>query len=142
MKRTGEIVLAVIGILLSGLFAIVGVAINYLMDNPEFLEELNQGLSSDPNLSESELNAAMGLVELLGPSLLVVGGLTVVLGIIGIIAISKNRKPILAGVMLVLAALVIGIGTLGVGFLPAILFLVAGIMSFVRKPKTPPYETI
>jgi hypothetical protein len=135
MKRTGEIVLAVIGVILSGLFAIAGIFVNALIDNPDFQQGMNQEINGDPTLTQSDIDAVISIIESVGPFLLVVGLISVILGIIGAIAIKGNKKPVLAGIMFILAALVIGLGTIGFGFLPGILFLIAGIMSFVRKPK-------
>ncbi|MCP3740912.1 DUF4064 domain-containing protein [Rossellomorea sp. BNER] len=135
MKRTGEIVLAVIGVILSGLFAIAGIFVNALIDNPDFQQGMNQEINGDPTLTQSDIDAVISIIESVGPFLLVVGLISVILGIIGAIAIKGNKKPVLAGIMFILAALVIGLGTIGFGFLPGILFLIAGIMSFVRKLK-------
>ncbi|MBM7583862.1 uncharacterized membrane protein YbaN (DUF454 family) [Bacillus pakistanensis] len=140
MKRTGEIVLAIIGVILSGLFAIGGLSFNALIDNPEFQEGMNQGINNDPTLTQGDIDAVISIIESVGPFLLVVGLISVILGIIGAIAIKGNKKPVLAGIMFILAALVIGLGTIGIGFLPGILFLIAGIMSFVRKPKVTTHD--
>ncbi|WP_078379023.1 DUF4064 domain-containing protein [Sutcliffiella halmapala] len=135
MKRTGEIALAIIGVVLSGFFAIGGVIVNVFMSDPEIQEELGQELINDPNMADIDAGAILGLIESVGPFLIILGIITVVLGLVGIFTIKGNKKPVLAGIMFILAALVIGVGTIGFGFLPAILFLIAGIMSFVRKPK-------
>ncbi|QFT90730.1 hypothetical protein FIU87_18970 [Bacillus sp. THAF10] len=136
MKRTTEIVLSVIAVVLSGLTALMGLFFNSMFGDPEMRDMMEQEMSADPALEGQDMTAIMDMIEMVGPSLLIVGILSLVLGIIGIIAIKGNKKPILAGVMLILAALIIGIGTIGVAFIPAILFLIAGIMSLVRKPKT------
>ncbi|CAG9621111.1 DUF4064 domain-containing protein [Sutcliffiella rhizosphaerae] len=144
MKRTTEIVLSVIAVVLSGLTAIIGLMFNsmmaddefrQMMESDEFRQSMEQELGSNPNLEAADLDTINSIFALVGPSLLIVGILSLVLGIIGIIAIKGNKKPILAGVMLILAALVIGIGTIGFGLIPAILYLIAGIMSLVRKPQ-------
>jgi hypothetical protein len=142
VKRTAEIVLAVIGVILSGLFAVIGVFFNAIKDDPEFQAMMDEEMSADPALAEADMGALMGIFESVGPFLVIVGIIAGVLGIIGIVAIKGNKKPVLAGVMMILAALVIGLGTIGFGFIPGLLFLIAGIMCFVRKAKPASNEMI
>lgn len=135
MKRTAEIVMTVIAVIISGITALFGFLMYFLMVNPEFSEEMEQQMAADPAVEEMDMTAFMDTLALAGPTWIAVGLISLVLGVIGIIALKGNKKPVLAGVMLILAALVIGIGTFGLGFIPAILYLIAGIMAFVRKPK-------
>ncbi|KMJ59070.1 hypothetical protein AB685_08370 [Bacillus sp. LL01] len=135
MKRTAEIVMTVIAVFLSGLTAIIGVFLNFGMSDPEFTTMMEQEMGADPAMEGMDMSSFMDMLALAGPTLLTVGILSLILGVIGIIAIKGNKKPVLAGIMLILAALVIGIGTIGFGFIPAILYLIAGIMAFARKPK-------
>ncbi|MCM3620182.1 DUF4064 domain-containing protein [Sutcliffiella horikoshii] len=135
MKRTAEIVMAVIAVIISGLTALVGLLMNFGMSDPEFLRMVEEEAAADPAAQGVDMAEFMDLVALAGPIWIAVGLISLVLGVIGIIAIKGNKKPVLAGVMLILAAVVIGIGTFGVGFIPALLFLIAGIMAFARKPK-------
>jgi len=55
--------------------------------------------------------------------------------LLAVIFITKNRKPVLSGVLFIVSALIIGIGTFGAGLVPGILYLISGIMALVRKPK-------
>ncbi|MGD6776397.1 DUF4064 domain-containing protein [Sutcliffiella horikoshii] len=135
MKRTAEIVMTVIAVIISGLTALFGVLMNLGMSDPEFAEVMEDEMAADPTMGEMDMTAFMDILALAGPTMVTVGLVSLVLGVIGIIAIKGNKKPVLAGIMLILAALVIGIGTIGFGFIPAILYLIAGIMAFARKPK-------
>ncbi|MEA3319910.1 MAG: DUF4064 domain-containing protein [Bacillota bacterium] len=135
MKRTAEIVMTVIAVIISGLTALFGVLMNLGMSDPEFTEVMEEEMAADPSMEGMDMGGFMDLLSMAGPTLLTVGIISLILGVIGIIAIKGNKKPVLAGIMLILAALVIGIGTLGFGIIPAVLYLIAGIMAFVRKPK-------
>ncbi|NMH71697.1 DUF4064 domain-containing protein [Bacillus sp. RO2] len=135
MKRTAEIVMTVIAVIISGLTALFGVLMNLGMSDPEFTEVMEEEMAADPAMEGMDMGGFMDLLSMAGPTLLTVGIISLILGVIGIIAIKGNKKPVLAGIMLILAALVIGIGTLGFGIIPAVLYLIAGIMAFVRKPK-------
>ncbi|OXS60104.1 uncharacterized protein DUF4064 [Bacillus sp. V-88] len=140
VKRTGEVIMGVIGIVLSALFSIIGIVLNMGMNSPEVMSQIEEGMESDPNLQESgmtagDMSAIMETAESMGSYLVILGIIASILGIIAVMTIVKNKKPVLSGIMFILAALVVGLGTIGFGFIPGLLFLIAGIMAFVRKPK-------
>ncbi|MGG1632622.1 MULTISPECIES: DUF4064 domain-containing protein [Rossellomorea] len=140
VKRTGEVVMGVIGIILSALFSIIGIVLNMGMSNPEVMSQLEEGMESDPNIQNAEMTAGdlssiINAAESTGSYLVILGIIASILGIIAVLTIVKNKKPVLSGIMFIIAALVIGLGTIGFGFVPGLLFLIAGIMALVRKPK-------
>ncbi|MGF3102965.1 DUF4064 domain-containing protein [Rossellomorea sp. DUT-2] len=140
VKRTGEVVMGVIGIILSALFSIIGIVLNMGMSNPEVMSQLEEGMESDPNIQNAEMTAGdlssiINAAESTGSYLVILGIIASILGIIAVVTIVKNKKPVLSGIMFIIAALVIGLGTIGFGFVPGLLFLIAGIMALVRKPK-------
>lgn len=140
VKRTGEVIMGVIGIVLSALFSIIGIVLNMGMNSPEVMSQIEEGMESDPNLQESgmtagDMNSIMEAAQSMGSYLVILGIIASIIGIIAVFTIVKNRKPVLSGIMFIIAALVIGLGTIGFGFIPGLLFLIAGIMAFVRKPK-------
>lgn len=140
VKRTGEVVMGVIGIILSALFSIIGIVLNMGMSDPEVMSQLEEGMESDPNIQNAEMTAGdlssiINAAESTGSYLVILGIIASILGIIAVLTIVKNKKPVLSGIMFIIAALVIGLGTIGFGFVPGLLFLIAGIMALVRKPK-------
>ncbi|MFI8574274.1 DUF4064 domain-containing protein [Rossellomorea aquimaris] len=140
VKRTGEVVMGVIGIILSALFSIIGIVVNMGMSDPEVMSQLEEGMESDPNVQNAEMTAGdlssiINAAESAGSYLVILGIIASILGIIAVLTIVKNKKPVLSGIMFIIAALVIGLGTIGFGFVPGLLFLIAGIMALVRKPK-------
>lgn len=140
VKRTGEVVMGIIGIVLSALFSIIGIVTNMSIDDPMVMQEMEKMIESDPAITTQDSTFIIGIAESMGWYLILIGVIASILGLIAVLTIVKNRKPILSGIMFILAALVIGVGTIGFGFIPGLLFLIAGIMAFVRKPK--PSETV
>ncbi|MBH9965160.1 Protein of unknown function [[Bacillus] enclensis] len=140
VKRTGEVVMGIIGIVLSALFSIIGIVTNMSIDDPMVMQEMEKMIESDPAITTQDSTFIIGIAESMGWYLILIGVIASILGLIAVLTIVKNRKPILSGIMFILAALVIGLGTIGFGFIPGLLFLIAGIMAFVRKPK--PSETV
>ncbi|WP_082892738.1 DUF4064 domain-containing protein [Rossellomorea aquimaris] len=135
VKRTGEIVMGIIGIILSAGFSILGFLMNMGLSDPEIVSEMMSGIESDPTITTEDSTFIIGFAEAMGWYLIVLGIIASIFGIIAVLAIKKNKKPILSGIMFIIAALVIGVGTVGIGFVPGLLFLIAGIMAFVRKTK-------
>ncbi|MBM0065765.1 DUF4064 domain-containing protein [Alkalicoccobacillus gibsonii] len=143
MKRTGELVLGIISSVLLLLGILSAVSINTFFtsaDSAQFQEEFNQEMANDPTLTEADVEMVMGLVDSV-PSFMT--GLIVswiIAGILGIIAtIFVKKKTKLAGILFLVGG-VIGI----VSVIPAILYVIAGIMALVRKAPqaTEPYETV
>ncbi|MBS4193881.1 DUF4064 domain-containing protein [Lederbergia citri] len=138
MKRTGEIVLGVIGMILSALIALMGMLFMFAGKSEDVKPILEESLN-DPTINQEGIDANMilDMMSTAGSALIIAAILGVVLGIIALIAIKGNKKPKLAGTMFIIGAVLIGVITIGFGFLPALLYLIAGIMCFARKPSFP-----
>ncbi|EDL65789.1 hypothetical protein BSG1_16075 [Bacillus sp. SG-1] len=127
--------MGIIGIILSGLFAVMGFILN--ANRGMMQEMMEQEMTRDPSLTTEDTNYIMQMIDSMGPFLIGLGLISAILGLVAVVLIKGNKKPVLAGILFILAALVVGLGTFGAGFLPGLLFLIAGIMAFVRKPKEP-----
>lgn len=137
MKRTAEIVLTVIGIILN-ILMIAGVYIlNALFSDEQVREDFEREMQNDPAFADAGLDIA-GFYDILsgvGIYFNVVVIISTILSIIAVVVVRGNRKPKLAGGLLLGSAVLVGLGTLLFGWLPSLLFLIAGIMCFARKPK-------
>ncbi|MFC5713124.1 DUF4064 domain-containing protein [Thalassorhabdus alkalitolerans] len=142
MKRTGEVTLGIIGVVLSGLVSILGFTLTTFMDSQEFQQQLSQEMAQDPAMGTEEVNMVIGMLGTFGWAIIISSILGAVLGIIAVINIRGGKRRILAGILFLITAVIVGIGTLGFAFVPAILFLIAGIMALVRKPKPPENEPV
>lgn len=143
MKRTGEIVLAVIG----SVFNVIGIiALLFMMigaagfiNSPDyalFMDQVEMELQNDPTLTAEDaqlisdmMPAIMEGIGVFGWILLVTLIISLILAVIGIVKVNKNRSPKAAGVLFIIAGLLAGILSL-----TSILFYIAAIMCFVRKP--------
>ncbi|MDF2065310.1 DUF4064 domain-containing protein [Bacillus sp. Cr_A10] len=140
MSRTGEKVLGIISAIFT-LLAIILMAIivttgSAAIQDEAFNTEFEQQILNDPTLTGQDAEAIAQLVDIL-PSVFGVFGwgfvvalvISLILNIVGIVSISKNKNPKLAGIMFILAGLFAGIISL-----TSILLYIAAIMCFVRKP--------
>lgn len=142
MKRTGEFVLGIIGVVLSFLIAIGGIIFIWAAKSEELKSIFIEEAETQALLSIEEINAMFDSLPTIGIMLLIAGGIGIVIGLIAVISIKGNRKPKLAGILFIVSAILIGIITVGTGFLPALLYLIAGIMCFARKPSADMKEEI
>ncbi len=140
MSRTGELVLGVISAIftfLSIIAMIIFIVAGSSMFNDElFITEFEQEIYNDPTLSATDaeqtieiMNVFFDLFSVFGWAFVVTLLISLILNIIGIVSISKNKKPKLAGIMFIIAGLFAGILSL-----TSILLYIAAVMCFVRKP--------
>ncbi|MBP1968631.1 cell division septal protein FtsQ [Virgibacillus natechei] len=139
MKRTGEIVLGIIGALVYGFFGIIGGFMLWMQNNEELLQ---QSLEEVPQEGGAELSADefSAFIEQMGSSgmmMLIVSIVAIILGIIALIFLKGNKKPKAAGIIFIATA-VIAVFLVGiVGIFSGLFYLIAGIMCLARKPKAP-----
>ncbi|WP_419960087.1 DUF4064 domain-containing protein [Psychrobacillus sp. BM2] len=140
LSRTGEIVLGVISAimtLLSIILVTIGVVSgSSLLKDEAFKTEFQNVIADDPNMTEANfqtINENMDLVidafNIFGWVFVIILVISLILNIIGIASISKNKNPKLAGVMFILAGIFAGILSP-----TSLLLYIAAIMCFVRKP--------
>ncbi|MFB1082933.1 DUF4064 domain-containing protein [Jeotgalibacillus sp. JSM ZJ347] len=144
MKRTAEGALTIIGIVLNVLMIVGVFLMSALFSDPTVQQDIETEFQNDPALAEAGIDPAMitDWFANLGVFFNVVVIISTILSLIAVFAMKRNKKPKLAGGLLIASALVVGVATLLIGWLPALLFLIAGIMCFARKPKVveDPYQ--
>ena len=141
-KRTVEKVLAwianVILIVLTGVLAYSSFfKISVLKDNPEFLNLFKSELEKNPN--GVNLSAEQ-ILDYTIQGLKMYSVLLIVLVVVALLATLLMKKRILSGILFLLLAIVIAIGTVGL-LIPVYLFyFIVAIMLFVRKERPEEYQ--
>jgi len=141
-KRTVEKVLAwianVILIVLTGVLAYSSFfKISVLKDNPEFLNLFKSELEKNPN--GVNLSAEQ-ILDYTIQGLKMYSVLLIVLVVVALLATFLMKKRILSGILFLLLAIVVAIGTVGV-LIPVYLFyFIVAIMLFVRKERPEEYQ--
>ena len=112
-----------------------GAFLAWMGNSDELKLYLNEEMANDPALSVNpdEVSSVLGGMSAFGWAVVAAAVLGIVFGIIATVNIKGNKNPKLAGWMFIVGAVLTGIVSVGFGFLPALLYLIAGIMSFVRK---------
>ncbi|TGA96191.1 DUF4064 domain-containing protein [Sporolactobacillus shoreae] len=127
MKRTGEIVLAIIAGVINFLALISGVRSVSL--NPSALEQ--QLSAAGSNLSSQDVTNIVHLLHLVGTILVVFSVISLILMIGSLILLKRGSGTKLGGWLLILAGV-----TSIMEVVPAVLYVIAGIMTLARKPKS------
>lgn len=141
-KRTVEKVLAwianVILIVLTGVLAYSSFfKISVLKDNPEFLNLFKSELEKNPN--GVNLSAEQ-ILDYTIQGLKMYSVLLIVLVVVALLATFLMKKRILSGVLFLLLAIVVAVGTVG-ALIPVYLFyFIVAIMLFVRKERPEEYQ--
>ncbi|MGE8207631.1 DUF4064 domain-containing protein [Heyndrickxia sp. NPDC080065] len=127
MKRTVEIVLNIIGAVTSFIMVVIGFVFLYLKDNEAYLEYLHS------KWSESAVANTLDQMNQAGTLWILPGIIGIALGIIAIILLKVNGSPKLTGWLLIIVSVVVCIISV-FGYFPAPFFVIAGILTLVRKP--------
>jgi len=141
-KRTVEKVLAwianVILIVLTGVLAYSSFfKISVLKDNPEFLNLFKSELEKNPN--GVNLSAEQ-ILDYTIQGLKMYSVLLAVLVVVALLATFLMKKRILSGILFLLLAIVVAVGTIGL-LVPVYLFyFIVAIMLFVRKERPEEYQ--
>ena len=141
-KRTVEKVLAwianVILIVLTGVLAYGSFfKISVIKDNQEFLNLFKEEIAKNPN--GVNLSAEQ-ILDYTIQGLKIYSVLLIVLVVVALLATFLMKKRILSGVLFLLLAIVVAVGTVGV-LIPVYLFyFIVAIMLFVRKERPEKYQ--
>lgn len=135
MKRTGEIVLSIIGLVIYAFMAILGFFMVTIMKSDEVMGEIESGMQNDPAVSSAEINDVIDIAGSYGWSMVIVTILAIILGIVAVVFLKRNHRPTVAGIILLVTAVVGSIFSLPFGIFGGLFYLIAGIMCFARKPK-------
>ena len=138
MKRKAERVLGIIGIVMMTIGTLLLALTTVGLSSPGVQEDI-ESMFQNPQDPELQLtgedlavvNEFINHISDNGLFMALVLFFTVVLGIIATVFVRK--KPVLSGVMWLLAAIISLITIWYFIFIPAILFIIAGIMALVRR---------
>ncbi|GGP09100.1 DUF4064 domain-containing protein [Oceanobacillus neutriphilus] len=132
MKRTGEIVLSVIGILGYGLLGALGGFMLFLQNNEDILQEAAE---ENPDVNMGDLNTIIEGMGTGGTMLVTISIIAIILSVVAIFLVKGNKQPVIAGVILIVTSVLGAIITFGAGAIPGIFLLISGIMCLVRKER-------
>lgn len=138
MKRTAEITLSIIGAITALFGVIIFGALRSVILTDDFVNSFSVEFNAEMSAEGIESIDAASFLD--GSSvflniIVIVFVIALILATIAAILFRKNNKPKTAGIILIIAAIIVTVGSLGSGIITGILLLIAGIMGLVRKPK-------
>ncbi|MFA9556575.1 DUF4064 domain-containing protein [Evansella sp. AB-rgal1] len=134
MKRTAEIILGVIGAIAFSITAFIGTMLIILHDNEEMVRDIFYEIAlEDPSLAISDIDSFISVLGSSGWVIAIVSFLAVALGIIAMILLRGNKNPKVAAILFLSTSIIIALVSFGIGLLPGVFYLIAGIMCLVRK---------
>lgn len=134
MKRTGEIVLSVIGTVLYGLSAAFFGLLIALFNNEQFIYEMEK---ETPPEDLEYLYMGLDFINASGVIAIGITILAMILGIVSTVLLKGDKNPKVAGIILLSTSVLASVITLGAAIFPSIFLFIAGIMALVRKaPQT------
>lgn len=141
-KRTVEKVLAwianIILIVITGFLAYGSFfKVSVLKDNQEFLNLFKEELAKNPN--GVNLSAEQ-LLDYTIQGLKMYSVLLIVLVVVALLASFLMKKRILSGILFLLLAIVVAVGTVGILIPVYLLYFIVAIMLFVRKENPAEYQ--
>ena len=141
-KRTVERVLAwianIILIVITGFLAYGSFfKVSVLKDNQEFLNLFKEELAKNPN--GVNLSAEQ-LLDYTIQGLKMYSVLLIVLVVVALLASFLMKKRILSGILFLLLAIVVAVGTVGLLVPVYLLYFIVAIMLFVRKESPEQYQ--
>ncbi|MBP2258911.1 DUF4064 domain-containing protein [Virgibacillus alimentarius] len=135
MKRTVEIVLAIIGALLYAFFAFMGGLLIWVQNNKDVMRDIFEETQQEAGITMNEFNSMLESIGGEGWMLAIFSSVAVIVGIIAIVFLKGNKRPKPAGIMLIIVA-VLSLILLGFGtWIIAIFYAICGIVALTRKPK-------
>lgn len=132
ISRKGEKIMGIISIVLNAIG--VGFGAIILSVGPSFYNEINEVLQEEGETLPIETLQAS--VNAFGTQFMVVSGIAAVLSIVGVILLKTDRRAVISGVLFLVSAVTLLIGTIGLAFAPMVLLFIIGLMSLIRKPNT------
>ncbi|APT51455.1 MULTISPECIES: DUF4064 domain-containing protein [Bacillus] len=132
IKRKGEKIMGIISIVLNAIG--VGFGALILSVGPSFYDEINEVLKEEGETLPIETLQAS--VHAFGTQFMVVSAIAAVLSIVGVIFLKTDRRAVLSGILFLVSAVTLLIGTVGLAFAPMVLLFIIGLMSLIRKPNT------
>lgn len=131
MKRTAEIIFSVLGILVYGIVALIGILVVWVQNNQAKMESILIESGSEDLIED--FYSAMESIGSSGLLMVMFSIAAAIAGIVAIVLVKGNKNPKAAGITLVATAVVVTILSFGIGILGGVFYLIGGILCLVRK---------
>jgi len=136
LTRTAEMLITFLGIMVYSFFSMIGGATLWMNKNPDKVANMLEDTNNEGmDVTKEEF---LILLEDIGGSgwYVLIGSLiAIIVGGIAIYLLRGNKNSLIAGISLLISAILSTFLTFLLAWPAAIFYIIAGIMSLVRKPK-------
>ncbi|HHU20509.1 MAG TPA: DUF4064 domain-containing protein [Bacilli bacterium] len=140
INRKIEIFLVIMGMAVFFFFGITRAAMINVHDDEMATDLYEQYLedASVEEVAEEDLSTYDEFVEALrtaGIIIIVLAVITVIVGIVSVLLLRNDKRPKIAGVILLAAGIFIGFLQFFIALVASLFYVIAGLMALFRKPK-------
>lgn len=133
-KRTTEITLSIIGMVVDILTGIGGFILFYPATNQQIRDMMAEAMIAGSSLSSTQISQSLSTLDKAGMMLFIASLIGIVLALVSIVFLKGNKKPKWGGWLLIITAVSSFLVSPAV-FFGAILLLLSGVIALVRKSK-------
>ncbi|MGE6630593.1 DUF4064 domain-containing protein [Bacillus sp. NPDC077027] len=132
IKRKGEKVMGIISIVLNLIG--IGFGVILLSLDASVYDQINEVLKEEGEMIPIDtLNAE---VIAYGYKYMIASGIAMALTLGGIFFLKTDRRATISGILFLVAAVTLVVGTFMMAFAPMVLLFIIGLMALLKKPKT------
>ncbi|GAA4069949.1 DUF4064 domain-containing protein [Amphibacillus indicireducens] len=140
INRKIEIFLVIMGMAVFFFFGVTGATMINVHDDEMATDLYEQYLedASVEEVAEEDLSTYDEFVEALrtaGIIIIVLAVITVIVGIVSVLLLRNDKRPKIAGVILLAAGIFIGFLQFFIALVASLFYVIAGLMALFRKPK-------
>ena len=141
INRKAEIFLIIMGMAVFFFFGVTGATMINVHDDDETAMELYEQYLDDEvaiEAGDEEIATYDEFVETLrtaGMIIIVIAIITVIIGIVSVLLLKNDKRPKIAGILLLIVGIFIGFLQFFVALMASVFYIVSGLMALFRKPK-------
>ncbi|MBM7542959.1 DUF4064 domain-containing protein [Amphibacillus cookii] len=139
INRKVEMALIVIGSIIFIFFGIAGINVLRSLSDEAVMTDVHSGFIEDVEdtemLSLTEFTEALRMNSIL---MIAIAVIAIVTGLLAIKMLKENRRPKPAGILLLVVGGLTSFLQMGFAMFGSLLFVIAGMMALVKKPKDQP----
>ncbi|WP_440896872.1 DUF4064 domain-containing protein [Amphibacillus sp. Q70] len=136
INRKIEVALIIIGAAIFIFFGVSGASMIMVQNDEELATQLYEQFGQES--PDVELPAYPEFLETLqtgGIMIIVLAVIAIIAGVLAILMLKGNKRPKPAGILLLIAGVLIGFLQVGIALFGSLAYVIAGMMALLKKPK-------
>ncbi len=140
INRKIEIFLVIMGMAVFFFFGITRATIINVHDDEAAMDLYEQYLEDEIAIEADDEDIAtydefVETLRTVGLIIIVITIITVIIGIVSVLLLKNDKRPKIAGILLLIVGIFIGFFQFFIALMASIFYIIAGLMALFRKPK-------